>query len=96
MQVDGDREVFSSVRDFKDFVTPEALRRFEGIAIHADGSEVKADVSLRRLRPWWQPGLGNDTIVVVTTSGADEEQAATAFDGLYAAVRRGGTETGGR
>lgn len=92
VRVDGDREVFSSVKDFKDFVTPEALRRFESIAIHAHGPEVKAEVCLTRRRPWWD----RDAMVVVATSGPDEEQAATAFDGLYASVRRGGTETGGR
>jgi len=88
--VGADHERFGSAEDFLDHLSPEALRTFSSIAVHADGPAGSVRLTFEWLRSWWKPGLSPDTQIVVRGDGPagqppeDRDRAAPASRRFWA------------
>lgn len=82
--VGADHERFGSAEDFLDHLSPEALRTFSSIAIHADGPAGSVRLTFEWLRSWWKPGLSPDTQIVLQVTGPPDSHQK-----IETALRRG-------
>jgi hypothetical protein len=96
VDVDGDQEAFDSPTDFKNELTPEALRRFQQIAIRVDGGDLTAKVQLRWNHAWWKAKKGHDVDVELAVQSTDKPAVKDTFQRLAAAMQRGTTKSGTR
>lgn len=84
-----DVEQFRSPADLRDWVTPEAVRRFRAILIHVGGRETWAELAIvRELNQYvMAPAIPGVTLDVYS---ADPERAERVRNGTAVAVGRGG------
>ncbi len=88
----GDWEEFSTPEEFVQYVTPQAVRRFELLTISARAGHRQTEVSIARKRIYEAPFSGTRGVVIQARAGgagAKLEDATAMCDRLRIAVRRG-------
>jgi hypothetical protein len=90
VQLKKDHERFSSVEDFLQNVTSEALQHFSRIDVESSGERGMVNLTLRWLVPWWKfsSGFQSDAVVELKVTG-DSDWADNARDVISNALERG-------
>jgi hypothetical protein len=86
VEVKGDREVFSSPKQFLDEVTQEALRRFQRIKCTVNASGVAIEYKMTWNFPIWVPDRSAEVTLLV--AGEDSSRVEGVAQAIQAAVSR--------